>query len=82
MKLGEFEYCLRQAHNNFDAWNDVAGVVAKNSGSYYEILAVIEDCVKIGIFGALGLPIEFDEDGDLIEQGFRPKPLDKAPQVV
>ena len=67
MKVCEFEYCLRQAYNNFDAWNDVAGVVAKNTGSYYEILAVIEDSVKIGVFGALGLPIAFNEDGELIE---------------
>ena len=67
MKLGELEYCMRQAHDNFDAWNDVTGVVAKNTGSYYEILAVIEDSVKIGVFGALGLPIAFNEDGILIE---------------
>lgn len=63
MTLGEYEYTVRQALNAFDTWNDVTGVFDINTGYYHEIQGVIEDAVKIGIYGALGLPILFDEDG-------------------
>lgn len=48
MTKGELDYATRQALNNFDQWNDCAGVIEKGTGYYYEIQGVIEDAVKIG----------------------------------
>ena len=48
MTKGEVDYAIRQALNDFDEWNDVACVVVKGSGYYYELQAVIEDAVRIG----------------------------------
>jgi len=48
MTRGELTYAIRQAHNNFDKWNNITGFFDKGSGYYYEILSVIEDSVKIG----------------------------------
>jgi len=50
---GEVDFAIRQALNRFDEWNDVADVVQKCTGYYYEIQGVIEDAVKIGMKVAL-----------------------------
>lgn len=67
MKKGELEYAIRQAHNNFDRWNDVADIFPKQSGYYYEALSVIEDSVRMGAMMASGIDIKFNDDGELID---------------
>lgn len=64
MQKGQHEYAVRKAHELFDAWNDVAGVVHKFSGYYYEILSVIEDAVRVGSMVALGIKFAI-EDGEI-----------------
>lgn len=49
MNKGQVDYAVRQAHNLFDTWNDVAGVFEIGTGSYAEILSVITDSVHCGI---------------------------------
>lgn len=48
MTVGELKNAKRRALNILDAWNDVAGVVEKETGYYYELQAVIEDAVHCG----------------------------------
>lgn len=48
MTKGEVEYAIRQALNNLDKWNDVAGCFPRGTGYYYEMQAIVEDAVKIG----------------------------------
>jgi hypothetical protein len=68
MQKGKLEYAVRKAHESFDRWNDVTGVIPKFSAYYYEALAEIETDVKIGAKVALGFDIEFDEDFNLVEK--------------
>lgn len=49
MNKGEVEYAKRMAFNKFDEWNDITGYFEKGTSYYYEIQAIIEDVVKIGI---------------------------------
>ena len=65
MTKGQVEYAVRKAHENYDKWNDVTDVTPKFSSYYYEMLSVIEDCVRIGAKIACNLPLEYNEDGDL-----------------
>ena len=71
MTTPELEYAVRKAQENFDRWNDVTGFVPKFAGYYYEILAVIEDAVKIGARVANHLKVRFDTDGTLIDDNER-----------
>ena len=48
MTKGELDKAIRRAHNLFDDWNEVTGVVDEHSSYYYEILGVIEDAVHCG----------------------------------
>lgn len=66
MTAGELEYAKRRALNRLDEWNDVAGVVTKHTGYYYEIQAVIEDAVECGAQAASGVeePLSSEEDHD------------------
>jgi len=48
MTVGELDYAVRQAQNNFDRWNDATGAISKGTSWYYECLSCIEDAVKIG----------------------------------
>ena len=48
MTIGDLEYAIRQAQNNFDKWNDVTGAIPKGSSWYLECQSCIEDAVKIG----------------------------------
>ena len=48
MTIGELDYAIRKAQNNFDKWNDATGVPSKGCSWYYEILSLIEDAVEIG----------------------------------
>ena len=63
MTKGQVEYAVRNAHNEFDKWNDATGQFELNTGYYAEILSVIEDAVHIGIQVALKGRISRDEDG-------------------
>lgn len=64
MQKGQHEYATRKAHELFDAWNDVTGVFPKFTGYYYEILAVVEDAVRVGSMVALGVDFEI-KDGEI-----------------
>jgi hypothetical protein len=68
MQIGKVDYAIRQALNNFDRWNDVAGKIPKFCGYYYEAQECIRDAVKIGIMAAFNIEIEFDEGGELIDK--------------
>ena len=65
MKEGEVEYAERAALNQLDQWNDVAEMVPKFCGYYYELQAVICDAVHIGIQMALFQKIKYDTDGNV-----------------
>ena len=65
MKLGIVKEAERIALNNLDKWNDVTGFVQKHTGYYYEIQAIIEDAVHIGIQMALKEKVLFDEEGNI-----------------
>ena len=67
MTKGQSDYAKRKALELFDAWNDVAGVVHKFDGYYYELCSVIEDAVAIGSMVALGVPFEI-KDGELVKE--------------
>jgi Tat protein secretion system quality control protein TatD with DNase activity len=54
MSKGELDDAIRRALNILDTWNDVAGVVHKHTGSYYELQSVIEDAVHCGAQAATG----------------------------
>jgi hypothetical protein len=64
---GKLEYAIRKAQESFDRWNDTTGVIQKFSGYYYEALGEIETAVRIGTRVALGLKVQFDESGQLID---------------
>ena len=55
MTVGELDGAIRRALNVFDEWNDVAGLIPKNCGTYYEMQSVIEDAVHCGAQAALGI---------------------------
>jgi len=65
MKKGVVSEAERIALNLLDKWNDVAGVVAKHTGYYYELQGVVEDAVHVGIQMALKEKVEFDEEGNV-----------------
>jgi hypothetical protein len=67
MEKGKLEYAVRKAQESFDCWNDVTGVIQKFSGYYYEALGEIETAVRIGARVTLGLKVQFDKDGQLID---------------
>lgn len=64
MKQGEMDSAVRRALNLFDEWNDVASVVIKHTGYYYELQGVIEDAVHCGAQAALGIhrPLPSEEE--------------------
>jgi len=53
MQKGQVDSAKRRALNLFDKWNDVANVVEKYTGYYYELEGIIEDAVECGIQQAL-----------------------------
>ena len=67
MQKGQIDYAIRKAHEAFDRWNDCTGLIPKFCGYYYEALAQVETSVRIGIRVALGLRIQFDDGGELID---------------
>jgi len=73
MQKGQHEYATRKAHELFDAWNDVTGVFPKFTSYYYEMLAVIEDAVRVGSMVALGVEFEI-KDGNLTKRALDAKP--------
>jgi hypothetical protein len=60
MTTGELADAKRRALNLLDKWNDVAGVVEKSSGYYYELQSVVEDSVEIGAQAACGTHEQLD----------------------
>jgi hypothetical protein len=69
MKTGQVKKAERLALSAFDKWNDVTGLVQEHTGYYYELQAVIEDAVHIGIQMALNGKVEYDEDGNIKHEG-------------
>lgn len=65
MNKGEHEFATRKALEIFDSWNDTTGVVEPLTGSYYEILGIIEDAVRIGSMIALNVNFSV-KDGELV----------------
>lgn len=58
-------YAMEKAMENFDKWNDVAGVFEKDTGSYWEIESIIEDSIRIGMKIAengIGASLDFLEE--------------------
>jgi len=62
MTKGEIDDAVRRALNIFDKWNDVAGVVVKGTGYYYELQGVIEDAVRCGSQGALKMHVKLESE--------------------
>ena len=65
MTKGQVEYAERQAYNEFDRWNDVVGIITKNSGYYAEIQAVVQDAVHIGIQMAINGEVNRDTEDNI-----------------
>jgi len=65
MKKESVDYAVRKAKENFDKWNEVSGVFEPCSGSYSEVMGIIEDSVHIGIQMALKNEILRDDDGNI-----------------
>lgn len=55
MNRGEVANAIRNGLNRFDEWNDVTGVIEKNTGYYWEMQGVIEQVVRETIQLTLGL---------------------------
>jgi len=65
MTKGEISYAIRKAQGLFDEWNDVTGVISKRNSLYFEVLAVIEDAVRIGALVACqGIEADLSEITD------------------
>ncbi len=62
MTHGQMKDAERKALNVLDKWNDVSGAVDKNSSWYYELQAVVEDAVHIGVQMALTGEVRYDDD--------------------
>lgn len=71
MQKGELEYAIRKAQDVFDQWNNCTGLIPKFCGYYYEALSVIETATKIGARIACGLKVEFDKNGNLIDNEYK-----------
>jgi hypothetical protein len=68
MKIGEVKDAERKALNELDKWNSVTGFIQPGSSYYYEIQAVIEDAVHIGIQMALTGTVEYDADDNVVKK--------------
>lgn len=66
MTKGQVEEAERIALNRLDKWNDVAGVLEKHTGYYYEAKGVVLEAVTIGIQMALHGAVHFDGDGNVM----------------
>lgn len=69
MKAGEVKDAERKALNVLEKWNETAGVFDVGSGYWYEIQAVIEDAVHIGIQMATMGRVEYDTEGNVKKAG-------------
>ena len=67
------EILKNQLSDKGSKWNDVAGVVERDTGYYYELQGVVEDAVECGVQAACGIMQPLDgepektknhEDGD------------------
>jgi hypothetical protein len=65
MNKGKVKDAERKALNEFDKWNDITGVIQKDSSYYYEIQAVIEDAVHIGIQMAIVGEVNHNKNGSV-----------------
>lgn len=66
MEIGEIESAERRALNMLDRWLEVAGLVEKHTGYYYELQSVIKDAVHCGIQQAVGdfKKLDGEQDGE------------------
>lgn len=55
MTKGQLDNAVRRALNILDKWNDVSGVIQRETGAYYELQGVIEDAVRCGAQAACGV---------------------------
>lgn len=55
MTKGEIDEAVRRAFNKFDEWNNVTGLVQRNTSYYYELQGCIDDAVHCGIQAAIGI---------------------------
>lgn len=69
MKAGEVKDAERKALNVLEKWNETTGVFDVGSGYWYEIQAVIEDAVHIGIQMATMGRVEYDTEGNVKKAG-------------
>jgi hypothetical protein len=65
MQKGQVEHAVRKAHEVFDRWNKVTGMIPIYSGYYYEMLSIIDDAVHIGIQMALNGEVNMKKEEDL-----------------
>jgi len=65
MTKGKIEKAERLALNEFDKWNNVTGFVQEHTSYYYELQAVIQDAVHIGIQMTINGKVQYDEEGNV-----------------
>lgn len=65
MTKGKVEKAERLALNEFDKWNDVTRFVQEHTSYYYELQAIIQDAVHIGVQMAINSKVQYDEDGNI-----------------
>lgn len=68
MTIGQVKDAERMALNELDKWNKVTGFIQPGTSYYYEMQAVIEDAVHIGIQMALRGKVEYDEDENVVKK--------------
>jgi len=68
MTQGQVDDAERKALNELDRWNDVTGFLEPGTSYYYEIQAVIEDAVHIGIQMALHGKVSYDNDKNVVKK--------------
>lgn len=68
MTIGQVKDAERLALNELDKWNKVTGFIKPGTSYYYEMQAVIEDAVHIGIQMALRGKVEYDDDDNVVKK--------------
>ena len=67
MNKGQVTDAERRALTELDKWNDTTGFFDSNAGGYwFEVQAIIEDAVHIGIQMALYGKVNYGDDGHVL----------------